>query len=177
MCLDIFQKNESRAILAARAFVIGHYFGLDAEAGAQDLFCCKLSAVEYFRKCFELDPTNRQPFSDFGSFLYELQRYDEAISILLRSIELGDDEVYLLLGILVQEKEEEDEVIMSNMFSVCFLLQYYSIGNIEDARESAETFLERASYKEPHASMAKFFLQNLDRDLPNLIEAMYRHVM
>lgn len=76
--------------------MIGHYFGLDAEG--QD---CKLSAVEYFRKCFELDPTNRQPFSDFGSFLYELQRYDEGISILLRSIELGDDEVYLLLGVLV----------------------------------------------------------------------------
>lgn len=131
---DIFQSSESRAILAARVFVIGHYLGLD-------WLDCRLNATLFFRRCFELDPTNAAPFSDYGSFLYELQRYEESISCLLRSVELGHDQVYLLLGVL-----------------------YHTMGDVTEARESVEMFLARnPPHMEPHTSMANYFLHNLGK--------------
>jgi len=145
---EIFHANDSRAILAARAFVLGHYLGVG------DKQSCETNAFEYFKRAFELDPTNYQPFSDFGSFLYELKRYDEGISVLARSIELGDDRVHFLLGVL-----------------------YFTVGNLEDARDCVQIYLDRMSSKsEPQTTMARYFLDRIDKQEPNfdLVSNMYQ---
>lgn len=51
-------------------------------------FSFLLVFFQYFRRCLELDPTNSAPISDFASFLYELNRFQEGLDLLLKCTRL-----------------------------------------------------------------------------------------
>jgi len=140
---DIFSGVQSRYILAARAFTLGHYLGINELSPLE-------ASERWWGKLVRETPSDSSPvpYRDYGTLLYERSDLSNSALQLKRALALGEEGVCLLLAVVLA-----------------------SSGDKATAKEYLERYLQHVDPVLPEHRMASALLENLGK--PDALDIMY----
>lgn len=142
---DIFSGVQSRYILAARAFTLGHYLGINELSPLE-------ASERWWGKLVRETPSDCSPvpYRDYGTLLYERSDLTNSALQLKRALALGEESVCLLLAVVLA-----------------------SAGESATAKDYLERYLQHVDPSLAEYRMASALLENLGK--PDALDIMYSH--